>query len=83
MDRRTALKTIGYVHFTDTDGTIRDGGTSKHLPAGEGHIGIPASFKTLKDGGFTGWIMVDSWQIPDPYDASTRGLAAIRRGMTA
>jgi len=27
--------------------------------------------------------MIDSWQIPDPYDASTKGLAAIKRGMTA
>ena len=64
-------------------GTIRDGGTSKHLGAGDGHIDIDATFKTLKGGGFRGWVMVDTWQIPDPYDASTKGLAAIRRGMSA
>ena len=28
-----------------------------------------------------GWIMVDTWQIPDPYHASTKGLQAIQRGM--
>jgi sugar phosphate isomerase/epimerase len=81
MLERIGVENIGYVHFTDTDGTIRDGGTSKHLAAGDGHIDVPASFKTLKDGGFKGWVMIDSWQIPDPYDASTKGLAAIRRGM--
>lgn len=83
MLKRIGVENIGYVHFTDTDGTIRDGGTSKHLAAGDGHLDVPASFKTLKDGGFKGWIMIDSWQIPDPYDASTKGLAAIRRGMNA
>ncbi len=83
MLERIGVENIGYVHFTDTDGTIRDGGTSKHLAAGDGHIDVPASFKTLKDGGFKGWVMIDSWQIPDPYDASTKGLAAIRRGMAA
>ena len=78
---RIGVKNIGYVHFTDTDGTLRDGGTSKHLAAGDGHIDVAATFKTLKDGGFRGWVMIDSWQIPDPYDASTKGLKAIRRGM--
>ena len=23
----------------------------------------------LKQGGFRGWIMVDEWEVPDPYDA--------------
>ena len=63
---------IGYVHFTDTDGTLRDGATSKHLPAGDGHVDIPASLRTLKDGGFRGWLMVDAWEVPDPYDACAR-----------
>ena len=81
MLKRIGIEHIGYVHFTDTDGTLRDGGTSKHLAAGDGHIDVPASFKTLKAGGFDGWIMVDAWQIPDPYDASSKGLEAIRQGM--
>ena len=81
--KRIGVEHIGYVHFTDTDGTILDGGTSKHLGAGDGHIDVPASFKTLKDGGFNGWIMIDSWQIPDPYDASTKGFKAIKQGMNA
>jgi len=79
--KRIGVEHIGYVHFTDTDGTILDGGTSKHLAAGDGHIDVAASFKTLKDGGFNGWIMIDTWQIPDPYDASTKGLEAIRRSV--
>jgi len=79
--KRIGVDQIGYVHFTDTDGTIRDGGTSKHLAAGDGHINVPASFQTLKAGGFRGWIMVDTWQIPDPYDASTKGLQAIQHAM--
>ena len=78
---RIGVEHIGYVHFTDTDGTIRDGGTSKHLGAGDGHIDVAASFKALKDGRFNGWIMIDTWQIPDPYDASTKGLKAIQRAM--
>ncbi len=81
--QRIGVENIGYVHFTDTDGTIRDRGTSKHLGAGDGHIDVDATFKTLKDGGFRGWVMVDTWQIPDPYDASSKGLEAIRRGMSA
>ncbi len=78
MLKRIGVVHIGYVHFTDTDGTLRDGGTSKHLPAGDGHIDVPASFRTLHEGGFNGWIMIDGWQIPDPYDAGTKGLRAIK-----
>jgi sugar phosphate isomerase/epimerase len=58
-------------------------GPSKHLGAGDGHIDVAASVKTLNDGGFKGWIMIDSWQIPDPYDASTKGLKAIQEGAKA
>jgi sugar phosphate isomerase/epimerase len=83
MLKRIGVEHVGYVHFTDTDGTLRDGGTSKHLGAGDGHIDVAASFKTLKKGGFNGWIMVDTWQVPDPYDASTKGLKAIQRGRDA
>ena len=70
---------VGYVHFTDTDGLLRDNGTSKHLPAGDGHVDIHASFRTLRDGGFEGWIMIDGWEIPDPYDAGRKGIQAIHR----
>ncbi len=79
--QRVGVKKIGYLHFTDCDGTLRDGGTSKHLACGEGHVDIDASLKTLRDGGFRGWGMIDAWQIPDPYDASRKGKAALERGM--
>ena len=73
MLSRIGVENIGYVHFTDTDGTLRDGGTSKHLPCGEGHIDVEASLKTLAEGGFEGWIMFDAWEVPDPYEACVKG----------
>jgi sugar phosphate isomerase/epimerase len=77
MLQRIGVQHIGYVHFTDTDGTLRDGGTSKHLACGDGHIDVPRSLQTLLDGGFRGWIMIDAWQIPDVYDACRKGKQAI------
>ena len=82
MLQRIGVQHIGYVHFTDCDGTLRDDGTSKHLAAGDGHIDIEASFKTLREGGFRGWMMIDAWQIPDPYDACTKGIRAARQFWT-
>ena len=29
--------------------------------------------KVLREGGFRGWIMIDEWEIPDPYDACVKG----------
>ena len=78
MLKRIGVQNIGYVHFTDCDGTIFDG-TSKHLPCGDGHIDVPAALATLKEGGFQGWIMIDEWKIPDPYDACVKGKQAIER----
>ena len=59
MLRRVGVENIGYVQFCDTDGTLRDGGTSKHLACGDGHVDCAKSLKLLKDGGFRGWIMMD------------------------
>jgi sugar phosphate isomerase/epimerase len=69
MLQRVGVKNIGYVHFCDTDSTLRDGGTSKHLACGDGRVDCAKSLRILKDGGFRGWIMVDEWEVPDPYDA--------------
>lgn len=77
MLRRIGVENIGYVHFTDTDGTRRDEGTSKHLPCGDGHIDVDASLRTLWEGGFQGWMNIDAWQVPDPYDACLKGKQAI------
>jgi sugar phosphate isomerase/epimerase len=79
MLSRIGIKNIGYVHFTDCDGTLRDNGTSKHLGAGDGHIDLQTSLRILREGGFRGWIMIDEWEIPDPYDACTKGMRAIRQ----
>lgn len=39
------------------------------LACGDGHIDVKASFETLWQGRFRGWMNIDTWQIPDPYDA--------------
>jgi len=72
MLQRVGVKNIGYVHFCDTDSTLRDGGTSKHLACGDGRIDCAKSLQILKVGGFRGWIMVDEWEVPDPYDACVK-----------
>ena len=74
---RVGVENIGYVQFCDTDGTPRDGGTSKHLACGEGHVDCAKSLKALRDGGFRGWIMVDEWEVPDPYDPCIKRKVAI------
>lgn len=79
MLARIGTKHLGYVQFCDGDGTLRDGGTSKHLGCGDGHIDIPASLKLIRESGFVGWLMIDEWEVPDPYDACVKGLKAIRR----
>jgi sugar phosphate isomerase/epimerase len=66
---RVGVKHIGYVQFCDTDSTLRDGGTSKHLGCGDGRVDCAKSLRILRDGGFRGWLMVDEWEVPDPYDA--------------
>ena len=81
MLRRVGVDNIGYIHFTDTDGTLREGGTSKHLPCGDGHIDVARSLQVLREGGFNGWVMIDAWEITDPYDAGRKGLAAIRAAL--
>jgi sugar phosphate isomerase/epimerase len=78
MLRRVGVKNIGYVHLTDTDGTLNErGGTSKHLPVGDGHANIPASLKLLREHGYTGWVMVDTYRTPDPYDACVKAKRAM------
>ena len=83
MLRRVGVQNIGYVQFCDTDGTLRDGGTSKHLACGDGHVDCAKSLKLLKDGGFRGWIMVDEWEVPDPYDACLKCKRAIDQAWSA
>lgn len=73
---RLGVQRVGYVHFTDTDGTLFHG-TSKHLPVGDGHIDVRKAFEVLWQGGYEGWIMIDPWMTPDPFDACRKGRAAI------
>ena len=74
--RSVGVERIGYIHLTDSDGTMF-GGTSRHLPCGEGHIDIEKSLRILWEGGYTGWIMIDPWKIKDPYRACRKGKDAI------
>ena len=76
---RIGVENVGYLHLTDTDGTLRDGGTSKHVPCGDGHAQIDVSLQILREHGFKGWIMIDGWEIPDQYDAALKGKKAIDR----
>lgn len=78
MLKALGVEHIGHVHLTDTDGTIF-GGTSRHLACGEGHCDMDASLRTLWEGGYRGWIMIDAWMIEDVYDACRKGKAAIER----
>ena len=74
---RVGVANIGYLQFCDTDGTLRDGGTSKHLGCGDGKTDCAAALRLLKQGGFRGWIMVDEWEVPDPYDACLKCQRAV------
>lgn len=80
MLQEIGVEHIGHVHLTDTDGTIF-GGTSKHLPCGDGYCDIHASLKTLWDGGYAGWIMIDGWKIEDVYRAARQGKQAIDKAL--
>jgi len=81
MLKALGVEHVGHVHLTDTDGTLF-GGTSRHVACGDGHCDIDASLKTLWDGGYRGWIMIDAWMIEDVYDACRKGKRAVE-GMGA
>jgi sugar phosphate isomerase/epimerase len=78
MLKRVGLKNLGYVHLTDTDGQLNErGGTSRHLPVGDGHAEIATSLRMLREGGYRGWIMVDTYKTADPYDACVKAKRAM------
>jgi sugar phosphate isomerase/epimerase len=79
MLKRVGVSNIGYVQFCDTDGKLREGGTSTHLACGDGHTDCARGLQVLRDGGFRGWIMVDEWEVPDPYVACVRCKQVIDR----
>jgi len=64
---------IGHVHFTDTDGTCRENGTSKHMTLGDGKLDLLGMLRELKNQRYDKWIMMDLWQIPDIYRAAIVG----------
>lgn len=79
---------IGYVQFCDGDSTLRPfpngrGGTSRHLPCGEGVYNIPKLCSILHQGGFRGWFQMDSWGTEDAYHASRSCHTAVSRYLRA
>lgn len=77
---------IGYVQFTDGDGTLMkrpDGsmGTSKHLPAGEGKYDLHRLLEILYRGGFRGWVQIDTWETEDPFRASRLGRQTVQAAL--
>ncbi len=51
------------------------------VPCGDGHAQVDVSLATLLGSGFRGWMMIDAWEIPGPYDACTKGKRAIDRAL--
>ena len=67
---------VGYVQFCDGDSTVLPppgrpaGGTSRHLPCGQGVYDLDLLLDILYKGGFRGWIQMDSYATEDPYKVS-------------
>jgi len=64
---------IGHVHLADNDGTrwtSKEGMSSKHLMIGEGNLNIREMLEDLQDKSYDGWIQIDVWQNPDPFQCS-------------
>ena len=73
---------IGYVQFTDGDGTLRkrpDGstGTSRQLAAGEGKYDVGRLLEILYRGAFRGGAPIDTWETEDPFHASRLGRGVV------
>lgn len=65
---------IGHVHLADNDGTrwtsSKEGMSSKHLMIGEGDLNIKEILEGLRDTDYDGWIQIDVWQNPNPFQCS-------------
>lgn len=65
---------IGHIHLTDNDGTrwasSKEGMSSKHLMIGEGDLNIKEILKSLIENQYKGWIQIDVWQNPYPFQCS-------------
>jgi hypothetical protein len=68
MLRRVGVENIGYVQFCDTDGTLRDGGISRHLACGDGAL---TRRRTA--------VKTTTSDIPRPQHPKRRGAFASRR----
>lgn len=62
---------IGYTHLAGNDGTCTtfESRSSTHLALDQGTMDWKAMLNQLLDGGYTGWLDIDVWEHPDPFDA--------------
>ncbi|HID05612.1 MAG TPA: sugar phosphate isomerase/epimerase, partial [Armatimonadetes bacterium] len=74
---------IGHVHLADNDGDVLDlpgaSRSSKHLVFGEGNVDINAVLQALRDVDYNGWIQVDVWENPAPFECSRRNKLIIEQ----
>ena len=65
---------IGHIHLADNNGTrwtsSKEGMSSKHLMIGEGNLNIKEILEELRNMDYDGWIQIDVWQNPDPFQCS-------------
>jgi hypothetical protein len=80
MRRRDVLRLLGMAACASAVCPVSAGEAGK--PRWKTAIGlndIHAALAALREGGFEGWLMIDAWETPDPYDASIKGKQAIDR----
>jgi sugar phosphate isomerase/epimerase len=70
---------IGYTHLAGNDGTCStfESRSSTHLALNQGTMDWKAMLNQLLDGGYTGWLDIDAWEHPDPFDAMKTGKQAL------
>ena len=65
---------IGYTHICDNNGTCTDfeSMSSRHLAIGDGNMDVAGVIKALKESGYNGWLDIDVWEHPKPFEASAK-----------
>ncbi len=57
---------INHVHLADSDGSVDEGGVSRHLPLGAGRLDFKRLLPELRD---AAWWTIDLYNCPDAWDA--------------
>jgi len=66
---------VGHTHLCGNDGSCStfESRSSTHLPLGDGPMDWQSLLTQLIDGGYRGWLDIDVWEQPDPFEASAIG----------